>query len=879
MTAITSTITRKFKTPNIEDYYGPYTSVGEAHSVLSSNAVGLNIIGYTVGIQPTGSNTITEYWYQGGTEESNLVFKNGVAGNTFCVASKMGMIPNDSTKAAHNGSILDAILAKGIDLIVDDYFFINSGHSFNYDLTIKGSGTIDTTAGSSEGFLILASGASLTVQDISLKLYHSYASAFIKKLSANFLIDHIRFINCNIKNGRPVNIKFTDYNAETTKWGINTVEIIGNKCESLYYGFLIDDCAFYKTCIFSNNKFEKCVGSCFSHATDNNFTYSSSNMRYECDIVVTSNILDNTGYVLSGDASNSYNCLAIVESNRCVYKNNVVTDLIVEHNIGTAYDCYLSCVEVVYTDNVSKNVFSCAVDTSSTNTWHAFAYSKQVPAVSEFQVSKRIVTNNTWENDFNYIREQINTVYTDARWKEITNDTLCIRVALVNDVIIKENTFISNGTFRCGPTDGYVENLIVENNVFTANNIANNYFFATGSSLKTCYIIGNVITTTDNARWNIIAYNYNNSDAEIVVRNNTLANGNLNPMTVKSLIFEGNTNAGNIASVVKATNKKASIIDFGYYPYTNLYIPDMLFTARFSASPETTYNTQVWYDSSTVTYKHFMITIPFSSITYEFILEINTGNYYIYNTNGAVIAQAATNSPTQLTLLQLGYNFKIAVCGDAEYNRIKLLCSTYQTIDNYEYYIKCNSITNKNYYIGNTVSGGLLIGATKVTDAIQGYDGVKWIESDGAVAGVSRSGQFENKPIASNIYVGFRYFCTDRQTTEGGITGIDIIHKGHNIWVDALGRVLAWGVTNNLTNLVSNGALSAEAGESYTAKLTAKEGYLLPSGITIVMGATTLTLGTDYTYDDSTGEIEVIGNGGVGGVSDNLTITATATSA
>jgi hypothetical protein len=68
---------------------------------------------------------------------------------------------------------------------------------------------------------------------------------------------------------------------------------------------------------------------------------------------------------------------------------------------------------------------------------------------------------------------------------------------------------------------------------------------------------------------------------------------------------------------------------------------------------------------------------------------------------------------------------------------------------------------------------------------------MSWIESDGAVAGVRRSGTFANKPEAADIYVGFKYFCTDKQTTEGATNGIEIIHKGNDVWVDALGRTVS----------------------------------------------------------------------------------------
>ena len=44
-------------------------------------------------------------------------------------------------------------------------------------------------------------------------------------------------------------------------------------------------------------------------------------------------------------------------------------------------------------------------------------------------------------------------------------------------------------------------------------------------------------------------------------------------------------------------------------------------------------------------------------------------------------------------------------------------------------------------------------------------NGTKWVESDGAKAGVARSGPFKKRPLASDIYVGFQYFNTDTHRT------------------------------------------------------------------------------------------------------------------
>lgn len=54
---------------------------------------------------------------------------------------------------------------------------------------------------------------------------------------------------------------------------------------------------------------------------------------------------------------------------------------------------------------------------------------------------------------------------------------------------------------------------------------------------------------------------------------------------------------------------------------------------------------------------------------------------------------------------------------------------------------------------------------------------------------VSTNGKYADKP--SEPSVGFQYYCTDRQTSEGASNGIMIYHKGNNIWVDALGRVVS----------------------------------------------------------------------------------------
>lgn len=54
-----------------------------------------------------------------------------------------------------------------------------------------------------------------------------------------------------------------------------------------------------------------------------------------------------------------------------------------------------------------------------------------------------------------------------------------------------------------------------------------------------------------------------------------------------------------------------------------------------------------------------------------------------------------------------------------------------------------------------------------------------------------KSGLFSDKPLASSgIGIGFAYFCTDKQSPESSSPGLVIFHKGNDVWVDSLGRIV-----------------------------------------------------------------------------------------
>ena len=99
-------------------------------------------------------------------------------------------------------------------------------------------------------------------------------------------------------------------------------------------------------------------------------------------------------------------------------------------------------------------------------------------------------------------------------------------------------------------------------------------------------------------------------------------------------------------------------------------------------------------------------------------------------------------------------------------------------------------ITSNRPIFDNNINRGFEYFDTTLNKPIY-WTGTKWVDSEGNDADSTpiTSGTFDDKP--TGVGVGYAYFCTDRQTTEGSTNGIMIYYKGSDTWVDALGRVVS----------------------------------------------------------------------------------------
>ena len=514
-----------------------------------------------------------------GYVEDKTAFPNGYNLNDsdYLVASEIGMIPDDSIAAEHNGSVLDAVISKQKNLIIDKYYYFDSGHEFDYPLELTGNGAIDTTSGDSEGFLIPQDGAAIRVNGLSLNLYNSFGSGFIKSSNCNFLISFIEFLNCTIKNGRPCNIDFIDYNATINHWGVDRVLISNNILEDTYNGFMINNCVIWKSCLVKNNTFNRLYSVGFSHAINNEYILSSGNIALECDIIIDGNILDNTGYIAENE---NYVSLILVESRKCIYTNNSVINVINLSNNGTAYDTYANCAQFDYINNTVFNLLCIPkIPTSDDTSHNTIADSKRVPSISDIK-TYRIIKGNVWRIDYDFIRNQIsllkNTTYTDEVWDSKAK----INIAYTNNVcdlrIVDGNIFESNGTLMLSGRDiGGFKNIEIFNNTITCAKLTG--WYSSDSTLKIS-VKNNVYKVSDSSSvLTICGYQGEiNKDYIEVIGNKSNISVKLaysNTFVVNKLLFKDNEFKLSSA-YINCIDKTSMLVHSEYTNgIENLYIP------------------------------------------------------------------------------------------------------------------------------------------------------------------------------------------------------------------------------------------------------------------------------------------------------------------
>lgn len=167
------------------------------------------------------------------------------------------------------------------------------------------------------------------------------------------------------------------------------------------------------------------------------------------------------------------------------------------------------------------------------------------------------------------------------------------------------------------------------------------------------------------------------------------------------------------------------------------------------------------------------------------------------------------------------------------------------------------SLSSTSLTVGGTITASIpLSGATAGAT-------LKWFRSgDAGAIGAGDTYTIQAADLGKTISI---------EVTAGGNYTTKTAAVTASIAVPAVPVVTTYTVTQTLTNMTSdNTSTSVNQGSQFTATFAANTGYALPATITISMGGNTLTAGSDYTYNQSTGAFSI------SNVTGDIVITATA---
>lgn len=203
------------------------------------------------------------------------------------------------------------------------------------------------------------------------------------------------------------------------------------------------------------------------------------------------------------------------------------------------------------------------------------------------------------------------------------------------------------------------------------------------------------------------------------------------------------------------------------------------YTATTSFCNLSTYSSSIFFVVNTFNNNNYL-EVYFNIISCNNINDINNLNIYKYN-NDIYIAYNGGNS----TNINVFSNHNIDLIGVNTFTTDIL--PTAQKIE-----ISYNKIEKTFGSTSSRPSNNLYKGFQHFDTTLNKpiwWNGTEWVDSEGNDADSPISGSFADRP--TGVKVGYSYFCTDKQTTEGSTNGIMIYYKGSNTWVDALGRVVS----------------------------------------------------------------------------------------
>lgn len=286
-------------------------------------------------------------------------------------ASELGFRSGSKDRTEYNNAKLQETVKRGLNIYLDGtyYFSFSKPILLNYQLHLFGGEFFF-----SKYAFDLTNGGGMYVNGVH---FSSIRKGVVDDIVCGTRDKHpaittapLVFLNCRFSCNRVVSLSFQNINPIKSPYGIPSVHV--SHCFADRTGkFIILNAVIKDGCSFENNTWTgfnsapiylTCSHSKRTHPDEADANPWTEEIVDACgDVVIDSNV-----FVGKEVTDNSYYCAALVDSKRCFFVNNYLKDLI---NISdkrsagyTAYDAYLSCVEVIYKNNYVEDMMSYSKD-------------------------------------------------------------------------------------------------------------------------------------------------------------------------------------------------------------------------------------------------------------------------------------------------------------------------------------------------------------------------------------------------------------------------------------------------------------------------------------------------------------------------------------
>lgn len=699
----------------------------------------------------------------------NSVFPEGyniISGKSgeVCIASEIGMIPNDASAAAHNGAILDIIIALNKKLTLDGEFYFGGNHNVTGNLEINGGKMIVVA----DRFFTPKVGSSLRFSNCHIVNTSGYY--FIADASNNdadkidYVIDSIIFEYCTISSGRIVNLKAADLLYSSTPYGLK--RFVVNSCNFINITnslFILSDFVVSDEYRVTNNFFDKFIAVAFSCGTTNEYSSSGQNRGYQCDFIVEGN--EFVGKYYNGS---SYYCPILFESNRVFYRNNVVREVIAGGDGQVAYDGYVSSEEYFSENNTFINICNLPESGTPGSTRSEIFKSKGAGSI-------RYARGNRWEIDFNQCRviaQAANVTFADATFESLANVSIFnfnSRQGVVS--FIDNSVIVKNGKLNIQSSSNPVVEALIQGNIFDLYDVDGTALMPSWNSetIKVSFVrntfnvqkVGSFLSLDGSMTQSVTTAN--NAVIEITdnVFNKQYRIGN---HPCKRRDAKGNT----IGAIDDFSQFSASTYMRGTTDVSDATIPYVIGSNRayYFLNPTgkvkivgkiilSGENTTATFDFAKscdveIKYGNFVKRLKYR------ITETENPTYQILDEYENEIASGSmADSASQNVLLTTTEILIQARRGDSTYLNLS---------------IRARGGANANYEVtvaqpgllewSNMLLNANTFGKYKYSGIPQWWNGTKWIGADGFSA-TSKVGATADRPTASAVGAGFTYFDTD----------------------------------------------------------------------------------------------------------------------